>query len=307
MPENSHAVRSSFENNIWYPVGQGNWRAFRAAGFDIARVERASKRWAEALKDVERPWLCWNVASDWCLVQQRLVKMVGWTPVIGFDPRVGPPAEVVEGAITIDFNEELKFPILYPHFPLEFVFLFCDKLAFWHSDLLIRKDLMAQLAKKFEAMKDGETIVTAARPHWAAFLSAYHRRYSDLAGCTTRSASRSQFDSGCGWWMAFKDHINCPNEAEREKRSKHYWDHGSGIYYWHKYCSGNVIVFGEKRLHEGHFTKMGNPNYKRGFAPNTSDVSRQMGNELVRNFDLSTVCEELALSDFLPSAATGMA
>jgi hypothetical protein len=103
MPENSHAVRSSSENNIWYAIGQGNWRAFRAAGLDVARV-------------------------------------------------AGP------------------------------------------------------------------------------LLSAYHRRYWELARCMTRSASRSQFESGCSWRMAFKDHINCPNEAEREKRSKHYWDHGNGIY-----------------------------------------------------------------------------
>jgi hypothetical protein len=299
MRGTSIAVGRSSDEDIWYTVGQGNWRAFRAAGLDVERVERAAKRWAEALKGIRRPWLCWNVASDWCLVQQRLVKMVGWTPVIGYDPRVGPPANTVEGAITIDFNAELKLPILYPHFPLEFVFLVCDKLAFWHSDLLIRKELMAELAKKFDAIKDGETIVTKPLPHWGAFVSVYNRRYWELVGCTTRAASRRQFEAGCGWWMSFSEHINCHDDAKRKKRSKYYWDHGSGIYYWHKYCSGNVIALNDKRIHEGHFTKIGNPNYKRAIPANMPEEKRQMSKELIDNFDLLTACSKLALSDFV--------
>lgn len=287
------------EKDVWHTVGQGNWRAFRAVRFDITRVHHAAHRWAQALKDVKRPWLCWNVASDWCLVQQRLVQLAGWTPVVGFDPRVGPPERTVAGAVTIDFNDELKLPILYPHFPLEFAFLFCDKLAFWHSDLLIRKELMVKLAKQFETLEDGATIVTRPLPHWAAFLSAHHRRYWELVGCTTRSASRQQFEAGCGWWMAFSEHVNCPNEAEHEKRAKHYWDHGSGIYYWHRYCSGKVIVLDDKNIHEGHFTRIGNPNYKRAIPANKPEASRSMSKELADNFELSAACATLDLSDLL--------
>jgi hypothetical protein len=216
---NHHIVGCKTMLNIdkdeWAKVGQGNWRAFRHVGFDLSRVERASQRWAEALHGITRPWLCWNVDEEWCLVQQKLVKSVGWTPIVGFDPRVGPPKRTVETAVVVNFNEGLELPILYPHFPMEFVFRFCDKLAFWHSDLLIRQNLMRRLAAQFDAIPDGETIATYENQGLRHAFTKSRKRYWELVGCTTRSASLSQFKSGCGWWMNFKDHPNCPNEKER--------------------------------------------------------------------------------------------
>ncbi len=69
-------------------TGKGNW-----AGFDVPmeKVYEAATEWRQALAGVTRPWLCWNVSDRWCRLQQRLIQEVGWTPVIGFDPRCGPP------------------------------------------------------------------------------------------------------------------------------------------------------------------------------------------------------------------------
>jgi hypothetical protein len=267
--------------------------------FDSRFIWQACQRWAQALHGIEHPWLCWKVDDDWCLVQQKLVRSVGWTPVVGFDPRSHAPNKLVDGAIVVDFNEGLNLPVMYPHFPLEFVFRFCDRLAFWHSDLLLRKGLMEELASKFKSIRDGETIATRSPVGLRDILSNKRRRYWELVGCTTRAASLSQFQYGCGWWMHFQFHPKCPNETEIKKRNAYYWDHGSGIYYWHKECAGDVTVLTDKRIHEGHFTKIGNPNYKRSFLQNTPDAQRVMGVELVENFDLVAVCAKMGLSDLL--------
>ena len=108
--------------------------------------------------------------------------------------------------------------------------------------------------------------------------------------------------------MNFKDHPNCPNEKEKMERSAYFWDHGAGIYYWHKKCSGRTIVLRDKNIHEGHFTKIGNPSYKRNFPTNTSDSQRMMSKELTQSFDLSKACAMLGLSGLFaeePSGAAG--
>jgi hypothetical protein len=89
------------------------------------------------------------------VLQQRLVKEAGWTPVVGFDPRAGAPP-VEPGAILIDFNRHFQFPVMFFMFPLEFVFLFAPRLAFWHADLLCRTSRVRELAATFDALKDGE-------------------------------------------------------------------------------------------------------------------------------------------------------
>jgi hypothetical protein len=75
---------------------------------------------------------------------------------VGFDPRVGPPP-VEPGAILIDFNEGFGFPVMWPHFPLEFAFVFIElKLAFWHADLLCRMAVLKRLAAIYKSLADGE-------------------------------------------------------------------------------------------------------------------------------------------------------
>lgn len=99
--------------------GKGNWAGFPVP---LEKIHEAAAEWSSALGGVERPWLCWNVSDRWCALQQRLIQEVGWTPVIGFDPRCGAPKTVLPGSIVIDFNARFGFPVMWPHFPLEFAF-----------------------------------------------------------------------------------------------------------------------------------------------------------------------------------------
>jgi len=282
--------------------GQGQWSAFRALDIDLDALMEIARGWGRRLGQIERPWLCWNVEAEWCLVQQKLVREAGWTPVVGFDPRVGPPARTVAEACVLDFNAELGLPLLYPHFALEFVFLFADKLAFWHSDLLIRHDKMRALARRFEPLPDGVTAAAMADPGLRHRHLPWRKRYWELVGCTTAAASRDQFEKGCGWWMAYWAH-------PRQKRAGairrwYYWDHGAGIWYWHRRAGGNCVVLDAADYAEGHFTKIGNKDYVGVREPDGSDVRRSMAEELVRNFDLRQACARLDLTDLVePSAA----
>ena len=133
-------------------LGKGNWAGFTIPLEDIFK---AAAEWREALAGVERPWLCWNVSDRWCKLQQRLIQEVGWTPVIGFDPRSGPPASLLPGSILIDFNTHFKLPVMWPHFPLEFAHLFSSRMAFWHADLLCRLEVMHKLRDTFESLPAG--------------------------------------------------------------------------------------------------------------------------------------------------------
>jgi hypothetical protein len=284
---------------IAHRAGQGNWGAFRRLSLDVSLIREVAKSWERQFAGIRRPWLCWNVDDEWCLVQQRLVLAAGWTPVIGYDPRVGPPRKIAAGAIVVNFNEGLGLPVLYPHFPLEFAFLFTDRIAFWHSDLLVRMPLMRALAQSFSTLEDGRTAVTACSPGLRHMFSIKKQRYWELIGCTTRAASKSQFDKGCGWWMAFWDHPNCPSAAERERRRRYNWDHGSGIYYWHKKMGGDVTIIKDKSLHEGHFTKIGKKNYVRSTPLlDGSDAQRSMNQEMNANFSLAAACRSMGLAEW---------
>jgi hypothetical protein len=278
-------------------LGQGQWSAFCALDIRLGELMDIARGWGRVLEGIERPWLCWNVEPDWCLVQQKLVREAGWTPLVGFDPRVGPPPRNVPGAVVFDFNAELKLPLLYPHFPLEFAFLFAAKLAFWHSDLLIRREKMHTLARLFDELPDGRTAACRADPGLRHRYLPWRQRYWELVGCTTRAASRDQFEKGCGWWMAFWAHPNQPRP--RAVRRWCYWDHGSGIWYWHRRAGGDCVVLDAAEYAEGHFTKIGKKDYVGIREPNGSDVRRNMSQELVRNFDLARACESLGVADFI--------
>jgi hypothetical protein len=293
--------RDADQEELRYRLGTGNWRAVRGLGLSLDDVTAVTRPWAEALRGVARPWLCWNVDSDWCLVQQKLVSEVGWTPVVGWDPRVGRP-ELVPGAIAIDFNADLKLPVLWLHFPLEFVFLFADRLAFWHADLMVRKEHMRAYAARFAALADGEMVATNPSLGWRQRFGVKTRRYWELVGCTTRGASRSQFEQGCGWWMNFQVHPNCPSEAERQRRARYYWDCGTGIYYWHTRLGGTVHLIPESEVEEGHCSRLHNPRYQ----PISPDNERRdLSVDLKHNYDLAEVCAKMGLSDLvsMPSRA----
>jgi hypothetical protein len=104
--------------------GIGDWKHFEGSVGDIFD---AAKDWKSALKGVDKPWLCWHVSEPWTRLQIELVKQVGWTPVIGFDPDCGENSLTNFGdGIVIDFNKSFGFKKLYMHFPLEFAFLWTD-------------------------------------------------------------------------------------------------------------------------------------------------------------------------------------
>jgi hypothetical protein len=268
-------------------AGTGNWEAYRS-GLDP--VYAAADRWRAAIRDVRRPWLCWNIDDEWCSVQQRLVQAVGWTPVIGWDPNSCPPRRtVLPGSVEIDFNEGFAFPALWPHFPMEFAFLWTERLAFWHADLLVRTEKLRRLADMFGSLPDGEMAAVRAPGSMRAVFRLKQRRYWELIGCVTRGASRDQFEKGCGWWRHFYCHPNTP-PAEATKRRAYYYDSGVGIMYWKRHCGGRVHDIPQRLVDEGHCTQVGRKNYRKG---------NNKSEELRLNFDLPSVARRLGLESYL--------
>jgi hypothetical protein len=292
--ELSHIAPSLTPNSVSesYRIGVGNWSAFK---FPPETMFAAAERWRSQLQGVAKPWLCWNVDADWCLVQQRLVSAVGWTPVVGGDPRAAEPV-LLPNSIRIDFNADFQLSTMWLHFPLEFAFLFAERLAFWHSDLLVRLDKLRVIAESFSQLQDGSMAAAKPRRPLSQLFNRKHNRYWELIGCTTRGASKSQFENGCGWWMNFAAHPNCPNQRELERRKKVYWDHGAGILYWSKAYGKKVLAIEEREVAEGHCTRIGNKDYHRLSA---DDATRLLTLELRHNFDLSTACQKLELQHLL--------
>ena len=273
-----------------FRIGRGNWDAF---DLPIDRIYEAAETWRAAIGGIQNPWLCWNVQPDWSFVQQRLVAGVGWTPIVGFDPRVGPPSTVSE-AVIVDFNERLQLPVLYPHFVLEFAFLFAERLAFWHSDLLLTETDMASFASSFLMLKDGEMAAVRSPSGWRRWLPSRHHRYWELLGCTTKGASQSQFDRGCGWWMHFSRH---PNAANAGSGSKH-WEYGCGIRHWQSSHKGIVHDISEDQIKYGHFSRIGMSDYK---PSATNNVFRDLNKDLQENVSLVDCVSSLDIAHLLPA------
>ncbi len=273
-------------------LGKGNW-----AGFDIPleTIRKAASEWRSTLQGVKRPWLCWNVSDRWCALQQRLIQEVGWTPVIGFDPRSGPPSTLLPGSILIDFNKYFGFGVMWPHFPLEFAFLFADRLAFWHADLLCPLNVMRRLANTFEALPDGSVAAVPQMGGRRNILKFRHHRYWELVGCTTEAASRLQFENGAGWWRYIKYHPSCTDAIERRRRSRYYYDSGVGIMYWKRHYHGKVVNIPEKLVAQGHCTSINRKNYRQV----DPGGARNLGAEIDMNFDIEEVAAKLGIADFL--------
>lgn len=280
------------KEGVSYRQGMGNWQAW---GDDISLIQEAASDWKNALDGVEFPWLCWNVNDDWCLLQQRLVEAVGWTPIVGFDPRVGKPSKLTKTAILVDFNQRFSLPVMYPHFPLEFAFLFTERLAFWHSDLLVRLPDLQLNAQRFRDLQQGEMSAVSC-VGWRNLLFPKKQRFWELIGCTTRGASQSQYENGCGWWLNFYDHPNRHVNAADAGLREHYWDHGSGIMYWKRKHGGKVLKLQEKDFAQGHFSQIKFDQYQR-VSPNNEFRNLQL--DLANNFQLKTCAEKLGLESFL--------
>ena len=273
-------------------VGKGNWAGF---SIPLEKVHEAAAEWRQTLAGITRPWLCWHVSDRWCALQQRLIQEIGWTPVIGFDPRCGPPPTVLPGSIVLDFNAHFGLEIMWPHFPLEFTHLFTDRLAFWHADLLCRLEVMRELKTIFESLPDG---AVAAVPDYGGrrnLLKFRHHRYWELVGCTTRSASESQFEHGSGWWRYIKYHPQCTDARELRRRAKYYYDSGVGIMYWKRKYDGQVIDIPAKLVEEGHCTSINKKNYRQ-LNPGGA---RNLGAEIDLNYDIEEVAARLGISRLL--------
>ncbi len=294
LPINGYADPESAEA-IRYRLGNADWGAFQKSNVTLDDIFAAAESWKQQLAGVDRPWLCWNVDEAWCRVQQRLVLEAGWTPVVGFDPRAGAPS-LEPGAVLIDFNANFNLPTMWSHFPMEFAFLFTERLAFWHADLLIRREKMQKLARMFADLPDGTMAAVApSRWNWRAFLKPKEQRYWELVGCTTRKASRHQFEQGAGWWMRFNLHpSNSPEQ--RARRKDFYWDCGTGIHFWADKLGGKITDIKSAYVEEGHCTGINRADYKRTGPKNWT---RDLTKELSLNNDLAATCARLGLSDLL--------
>lgn len=278
-------------------IGTGNWDAF--GSYPIEHVLDVTGQWRKILRNQKKLWLCWNVSPRWSVVQQRLAISAGWTPLVGFDPRVGPPP-LEPSSILIDFNREFQFPVMWPHFPLEFAFTFIEhKLAFWHADLLCRREVLSQLVAMYEELPDGAMAAVYDIGGRRNLLNFKRHRFWELAGCTTRGASESQYYNGTGWWRNFAHHIKCTIPEERRNREKLDYDSGVGIRYWSNRYNGHIRKIDIHLVKEGHCSEIHKPgSYKNG--PNHTNAMRNLSSELDDNYSIEDVARDLGIHDLLP-------
>ena len=204
---------------------------------------------------------------------------------------------MLEGSILIDFNEKLQLPVLWPHVPLEFAFLFTDRLAFWHADLLCRLPVMEQLASLFSSIHDGQMCAVLDKGGLRRRLSLRSHRFWELCGCTTRTASENQFYNGTGWWRHFELHPKCVLEEERAARKKYHWDSGIGILYWRDKYNGHVVPIDLNLVKEGHCSEIGNKNYR--VLPRHLDALRDLKSEIDLNYSIEEVAARLGIAHLL--------
>lgn len=289
----SPSKRSELDDQLLYQLGRGMWSAFRKSETDIEEIYEAAEHWGRALEGIERPWLVWNAHDDWCVVQQKLVESTGWTPVVGFDPRVGPPT-LTKNAVFVDFNEKLQLPYMSPMFVMEFIFLFAERLAFWHSDLLITESKIQDLADRFVQLRPGETIATDQFRMTRFWRKS--RRFWELVGCSTREASRDQYERGAGWWCHIQDHLNCTTEQERQRREGSvYWDHGAGIKYWHEFFGGPVVKIPISSVEKGHFSPVTYPNLYTRIPESVEKRTRNLKGQLDANIGVIAACQKMGI------------
>ncbi|MEW6619916.1 MAG: hypothetical protein AB1422_11375 [bacterium] len=274
-------------------IGTGNWKFFPKEYLEL--VFLSADDWKKQLQGVSKPWLCWCLDEEWCFVQQQLVNAIGWTPVVGTDGRY-PTPRLTSRSIFIDFNNRLKLPLMWMHFPLEFAHLFSNILAFWHSDVLIPVSLMRKIDMEFSRIREGQYIGVRAKVGFMQRINRlingtplFYKRWFEMIGCTTKGASLSQFQNGCGWWRHIEDH---PNTTKRVIDAKPYFEHGVGIWFWEKYFKGEVseIPF---NINPYHYSTNKAGYYRRYM---NKKVAGSKADELKENFNLQTIISGLELN-----------
>lgn len=277
-------------------IGHGNWRWFPKDRLED--VFDAARDWKKIIGDIDKPWLCWCVDEDWCYTQQRLVSAAGWTPVVGTDGRISNPRMIKE-SVFVDFNKKLKLPTMWFDFPVEFQFLFCKKLAFWHSDFIPPMAVMNVIAPYFDNIEDGQYIGVRGKHGIRATLKCLinrklpPKRWFEVIGCITAKASRSQYECGCGIWRQIAYH---PNATGRVIKMNPYRDHGVGIWYWEKYFGGNAIELPvDYRRH--HYSVTSFDTYKNINSLGIQSSVFYKHKELSANFDLKKITAGLGLPE----------
>jgi hypothetical protein len=305
IPPNDPSDTFINKDRILNRLGNANWRALQAlnlqfpeSSITFEQLGVIAESWKAKLQGVDYPWLIWSVDEDWAFVQQKLVSSVGWTPIVGYDPRVGPPRQdkLISDAILLDFNEFLKLPIMYMHFPIDFIHRFAPRMAFWHSDLLVRPEKMEYLSELFKSLKDGEIAMTNLTKLKSKLLQKIFVRpfkLFELAGCITSKASADIQDKGCSMWQGWAFHPNCPSEAEFNNRLKKHWDHGAGLLYWQRRYGGKVKIIQEHYLDEGHFSRTSKDDFK-VISPNNE--GRDTGQDLRANYNVYELAKTLNIS-----------
>ncbi|MBW2108097.1 MAG: hypothetical protein JRI36_05450 [Deltaproteobacteria bacterium] len=265
--------------------GTGNWKAWKK-GMDL--IFEAAHDWKQSLNGVDYPWLCWNIDDEWCKLQQKLVALTGWVPVVGKDTNIEKPT-ILPGSVFVDFNKYFQLPVMQMQFPLEFAFLFAKRLAYWHSDFIASVADMIKFSEIFKKLKDGEMAVTWTLRGLFGFKFRKQNRIFELIGCTTERASREQFELGCGWWRNTHFHPNF-NTAKFKKAP--YYDHGTGITIWATKFGGKVIDLDpdERRGHAS--------NYLLKNQPKKAD-HRSKVEDMNEYYDLEEMATNLGISHLL--------
>jgi hypothetical protein len=274
-------------------IGTGNWRVFPKDSLPL--VFDSATEWKAALQGIGKPWLCWCLDDDWCLVQQKLVSAAGWTPVVGTDGNVARP-RLTRNAIFVDFNRRLQLPLMWMHFPLEFAFLFSRRLAFWHSDVLPPTNIMRAIAAEFETITDGELIgirrekvgIAQRAKRLLKGKPLFYRRWFEVIGCTTARASESQFENGCGWWRYPQLHPNARQWIQKAFPR----EHGVGVWFWEKYCNGQARQL-TVDINAHHYSTNNHRYIRRWSSDGRLSDSKQI--ELHRSFNLDGIVKDLAL------------
>jgi hypothetical protein len=274
-------------------IGTGNWRVFPKTLLPL--VFDAAADWRADLEGVEKPWLCWCIEEDWCLVQQKLVAAAGWTPVVGTDGSVGVP-RLIKEAVLVDFNRRLQLPTMWMHFPLEFAFCFSRRMAFWHSDVLPPVPLMCRIGNEFESITDGQFIGVRREKVGIGQLvkrlikrkPLFYRRWFEVIGCTTAGASASQFENGCGWWRYPQLHPNARDWVQ----SAYPREHGVGIWFWEQHCKGQARELSIEIDAYHYSTNKQRYIRRRGSDGRIEDSKRA---ELQRSFSLDGIVKDLGL------------
>lgn len=259
-------------------IGSGNWDAVPEEMIDV--ILKIASGWKTFFFNIKKPWLCWGVENKICQIQQKLVLETGYTPVVGHDTNLVPT--IIPGAHYFNFNEILQLPHMIMFFPLEFSFLFAEKIAFWHSDFLMSREDMQKCATAFDNIQDGEMAMVWNRGRWFGLRDRHANKWYALVGCTTKKASSEQYKLGCGFWRHIEKH---PNYRKEDYKKPPFYDHEIGITMWHKKYAG--VIHRLTPQTEGHMTSRA---CKHVYSKEE---------DLAKHQNLVKVCEILKIDDLL--------